>query len=109
MGPGRTRGNSQARVTWHLQGQKCGGCSSAAATSATRALLFLQALLQVHLGVPLLLVRPRELPSADVAGEGLFAGVRPDVGREVVGAAEGAHADSALEGLLPGVYPNVAG
>lgn len=63
----------------------------------------------MHLGVPLLLVRPGELPPANVAGERLFTSVRPDVRRQVVGAAEGAHADPALEGFLPSVYPNVAG
>lgn len=68
----------------------------------------LQPLLEMHLGVPLLLVRARELAAADVAGEGLLARVRAYVRRQVVGAAEGAHADAALEGLLPRVDAYVA-
>jgi len=74
-----------------------------------RLLVLLHPLLEVHFGVPLLLVGPRELPSADVAREGLLARVRPNVGGEVVGAREGAHANAALKRFLACVDPNVAG
>lgn len=70
-------------------------------------LLLLHSLLEVYLGVPLLLVRARELSAAHVTGERLLAGVRPDVRGEVVGAAEGPHADPALEGLLACVDSDV--
>lgn len=72
-------------------------------------LFFLDALLQMDLGVTFLLVGPCELAAAYVAGEWLFAGVRPDVCGEVIGAGEGAHADATLEWLLTGVDANVAG
>lgn len=45
------------------------------------AALALQPLLQVHLRVPLLLVRSRKLPPADVTRERFLTRVRPDVRR----------------------------
>lgn len=71
--------------------------------------LLLGLLLEVHLGVALLLVAAGELAAADVAREGLLAGVGADVGGQVVGARERAHADAALERLLAGVDADVAG
>lgn len=65
--------------------------------------LALQPLLQVHLGVPLLLVASGELSAALITAERLLAGVSPDVGSEMVAPGEGAHADPTLEWLLPGV------
>lgn len=72
------------------------------------ALLF-QPLLQVHLGVPLLLVAPRELAAAHVAREGLLPRMRPDVRRQMIGARERAHTDAALKRFLTRVYPDVSG
>lgn len=40
---------------------------------------FLVFLFQVHLGVPLSLIAPRKLASAELTREGLLAGVRADV------------------------------
>lgn len=71
------------------------------------ASLALQTLLQVHLGVPLLLVRARELAAAHVARERLLARVRAHVRRQVVRPAERAHADAALERFLPRVDADV--
>lgn len=89
-------------------GGTAGGGISAASVPRDLSLL-LHPLLEVHLRVPLLLVAARELPTADVAGEGLLARMRSDVRREVVRPAEGPHADPALEGLLARVYPYVPG
>lgn len=76
------------------------------ATALVRGFLVL--LFQVHLGVPLSLVAPCELASAELAREGLLAGVRTDVRREVVAATEGPHADAALEGFVSRVDAQVA-
>lgn len=70
--------------------------------------LLLDALLQVHLGVSLLLVGAGKLAAANVAGEGLLTGVRPNVRRQVVRTRERPHAYSALERLLARVDANVA-
>lgn len=69
---------------------------------------FLVLLFQVHLGVPLPLVAPCKLASAELAGEGLLAGVRADVRRQMVAATEGSHADAALEGFVSRVDAKVA-
>lgn len=74
--------------------------------SAELALL-LHALLEVHLGVPLLLVGPGELAAADVAAEGFLPRVRADVRRQVVRPRERAHTDAALEWLLTRVDADV--
>jgi len=56
---------------------------------------------EADLGVAFLLVGAGELAAAGVAGEGLFARVRPYVRRQVIGAREAAHANAALERFLP--------
>lgn len=71
-------------------------------------LLLLYALLQMNLCVSFLLVGPREFPTC-IARERLFTGMRSDVSREMIGARERSHANSALERLLTGVNSNVAG
>lgn len=67
---------------------------------AAAAALALQSLLQVHLRVPLLLVRTRELAAAHVTREWLLAGVCADMRRQVIRSAKRAHADSTLERFL---------
>uniref|UniRef100_A0A182QLR0 Uncharacterized protein n=1 Tax=Anopheles farauti TaxID=69004 RepID=A0A182QLR0_9DIPT len=86
-------------------GRRPGG----AASSTARVFLLLDALLEVHLRVTLLLVRSGELSAADVTRERFLARVRPDVRRQVVRPAERAHADPTLERLLAGVDADVAG
>lgn len=71
--------------------------------TSVRRCLALEPLLQVYLGVPLLLVAPREFPAALVAAERLLAGVRAHVGRQMIAARERSHANATLEGLLPRV------
>uniref|UniRef100_A0A182KIU2 Uncharacterized protein n=1 Tax=Anopheles christyi TaxID=43041 RepID=A0A182KIU2_9DIPT len=80
-----------------------------AASTAARVFLLLDALLKVHLGVALLLVRAGKLAATDVTGERFLAGVCADVRRQVVGAAEGAHADPTLERFLSRVNPDMSG
>lgn len=53
--------------------------------------------LGVHLRVPFALIGTGEFATADLAAEGLLAGVRADVGRQVVTSREGSHADAALK------------
>lgn len=67
---------------------------------AAAAALALQPLLQVHLRVPLLLVRPRELAPAHITREWLFTRVSSYVRRQMIRSAEGAHADATLERFL---------
>lgn len=55
------------------------------------------------------LVAPRELPSAKVACERFLAGVRADVGRQVVTATKVPHAYPTLEGFVAGVDADVSG
>lgn len=74
---------------------------------AAAASLALQPLLQVHLRVPLLLIRARELASAHVARERLLTSVRPDVRRQVIRSTERPHAYPTLERLLTRVYPDM--
>lgn len=85
------------------------GTAGVVVAAAAAVLFLLYPLLEVDLGVAFLLVRAGELAAADVAGEGFFAGVGADVGREVVGPAEGAHTDPALERFLAGVDPDMSG
>lgn len=54
-------------------------------------------------------VAPRELSPAKVAGERLFAGVRANVGRQVVAATKVPHAYPTLEGFVAGVDADVSG
>lgn len=62
---------------------------TAGVVAAAAAVLFLlYPLLEMDLGVTFLLVGSGKLATADVAGEGFFAGVGADVGGEVVGATE---------------------
>ncbi|GIY75972.1 hypothetical protein CEXT_44391 [Caerostris extrusa] len=63
---------------------------------------------QVHFGVIVPRVAPRELPSARVAREGLLSRVRSEVRGQVVRATEVPHAHTALEGLLSGVRHHMA-
>lgn len=71
------------------------------------AALALQPLLQVHLRVPLLLVRARELAAAHVARERLLARVGAHMCRQVVRSTERAHTDSTLERFLARVDADV--
>lgn len=64
-------------------------------------------LLQVDLAVSLLFVAPGKPPATEVAGERLLPSVGPDVGGQVVTAAEVPQADTALEGLMPSMDPQV--
>lgn len=54
-------------------------------------------------------VAPRELSPAKVAGERFLAGVRADVGRQVVASTKVPHANPALEGFVAGVDADVSG
>ncbi len=54
-------------------------------------------------------VAPRELSPAKVAGERLLAGVRADVGRQVVAATKVPHAYPTLEGFVASVDADVSG
>ena len=71
--------------------------------------LALQPLFQVNLGVPFLLVAPRELTPTLITTERFLAGVRPHVSGEMVAPGEGAHANATLERFLAGVDANVPG
>jgi len=71
--------------------------------------LFLHLVFEMDLGVTFLLVGAGKLSAADVAGKGLFTGVGPHVGRQVVRSRERPQADAALEGLLSRVDSDVAG
>lgn len=65
-------------------------------------------LLLVDLGMSLALIAAGELASALGTGERLLAGVRTDVGGQVVTAAEATHADATLEWLVARVHAHVA-
>lgn len=80
---------------------------AAAAVATLAQLLLLYPLLQVNFCVSFLLVGSCKLTTACVTAEGLFAGVRPDVGGEVVRSRERSHADAALERFLSRVDANV--
>lgn len=60
-------------------------------------------------GVTLFLIRPGEASSTDITSEGFLAGMRSDMGCEVVASRKCPHANAALKGLLTRVDTNVPG
>ena len=63
----------------------------------------------MNFGVPLPFITPGKFPATEITGEWLLAGVRTNVGCEVVTAAEVSHADATLEGLMSSMNSNMDG
>lgn len=71
--------------------------------------LLLWLLLEMHLGMPLLLITASKLTATDVARERLLARMGANMGGQVVWAWERAHADAALERLLARMDADMTG
>lgn len=68
--------------------------------ATTHFTFLLDALLEMHFGVSLLLIRSCEFPTANITTEWLFTGMSANVCREMIGTWKWAHTNAALERFL---------